>query len=68
MKQLDINHFQYIVAEYRRIQASYPDDIELYDGIQRVKLDPKLIEEWKFIGLGCVGFVEEVISRGLQYE
>lgn len=56
--RVDVEHVLKIMDEWRRLNSLDPKDVELYENGVKLKVSEKVIEEWKFVGLGFMGFIE----------
>lgn len=58
MTKINVEDVMKLLEEWRRIQNLDPNQVELYENGQKVEIPQKYIDDWKFTGLGYVGFIE----------
>lgn len=56
--RVDVKYVLHLRREMDKINALDLKDIEWYDGDTKLKIEPKLLEEWKFCGMTNCSFVE----------
>lgn len=64
--RVDKERLDAILAELDLINQAELAEIEFYVGGDRVVIDPKVIAEWKDIGLNTTTFFGENFYRGLS--
>jgi hypothetical protein len=57
MVTIDIDRIKAIYMEIRVFREADLKDIEFFENGEPVKVNPKLIEEWKYTGLSNLEFV-----------
>lgn len=56
--KVDINEVRAAIRERNRINSIPLELMELYDGEKKTKINPQLIEDWKFMGLNNIDFIK----------
>ena len=57
MLKIHVEEIIYLDEQLRRINRVPLNEIEFYENGVKLEIDPKLIEEFEFTGLGNVNFV-----------
>jgi len=53
-----VEYIRWLREELVKINKPELEDIEFFENSVLLEIDPKLIEDFKFTGLGNVGFIE----------
>jgi len=56
--KVDVNYVLWLRREMMKIDQVPLKDIEWYDRENKLEIDPRLLEEWKLIGMSNCSFVE----------
>ncbi|MDE1971269.1 MAG: hypothetical protein KGI50_06885 [Patescibacteria group bacterium] len=63
---VDIQHVKSLQEELARINSIPLEELELYDGDTRIIVSPEILDDWKFIGLSNITFIELEAWNGFE--
>lgn len=55
---VDVGYVRSLLSQLERINAIPLEQIDLFDGGERIDLTPEIIEEWRMIGMSNQAFIE----------